>query len=241
MLVSQVVAPKHPEDAAVAQQALRAASVRMPDREACAAELATALEKSPASTKSTLLEILSEVGGTTALQTLAAAAKSNDPQLQDTSSRLLGKWNSVDAAPVLLDLAKTAPAEKYQVRALRGYIGLARKFAMPERAASRDVPEGAGDFTSSRRAEAGAGRAATPSEHRGAEAGHQRQTGSAIKDEATAATLVIAQKLGEKGIDVSALMARAGLDKVKLEIIKAEYGAGLNTKGRDRNHSQTGW
>ena len=64
------------------------------------------------------------------------AAKSADPQLQDTSSRLLGKWNGVEAAPVLLDLAKTAPAEKYQIRALRGYIGLARKFAMshPERA-----------------------------------------------------------------------------------------------------------
>lgn len=131
VLVSQVVAPRHPEDAAVAQQALRAASVRMPDREACAAKLAIALKSSPAAAKGTLLEILSDVGGPKALQTLAAAAKSNEPQLQDTSSRLLGKWNSLAAAPVLLDLAKTAPAEKYKVRALRGYIALSRKFAMP--------------------------------------------------------------------------------------------------------------
>jgi len=133
VLVSQVVRPQHAEDAPVAQQALKAASVRMPDREACAASLTVALNRSPAATKSTLLEIISDVGGTTALQTLATAAKDKDEQLQDTSSRLLGTWNTLTAAPVLLDLAKTGPAEKYRIRALRGYIGLARKFAMPER------------------------------------------------------------------------------------------------------------
>jgi HEAT repeat protein len=132
VLVSQLVRPRHAEDAPVARQALKAASVRMPDREACVVRLMVALNRSPAATKSTLLEIISDVGGTTALQTLAIAAKSKDPQLQDTSSRLLGKWNSLAAAPVLLDLAKTGPVEKYRIRALRGYIGLARKFSMPE-------------------------------------------------------------------------------------------------------------
>ena len=133
VLVSLVVAPKHTEDAAAAQQALKAASIRMPDREACASELALALKESPAATKTTLLEILADVGGTKALHTLGAAAKSSDDSLQDAGSRLLGKWNSVDAAPVLLDLAKTAPADKYRIRALRGYIGLARRFAMPHK------------------------------------------------------------------------------------------------------------
>ena len=64
------------------------------------------------------------------MKTLATAAKSDDPQLQDTGSRLLGTWNSLAAAPVLLNLAKTGPVEKYRIRAMRGYIGLARKFAM---------------------------------------------------------------------------------------------------------------
>src|SRR5437879_6246570 len=132
ILIAQVIAPKHPEDAPAAQTALRTASVRMPDREACADELALALERSPAQTKSALLEILGDVGGTKALKTIGVAAKSDDPQLQDTGSRLLGKWNSIDAAPVLLDLSKTAPEDKYHVRAIKGYIGLARKFAMPE-------------------------------------------------------------------------------------------------------------
>lgn len=129
-LVSQVVAPHNPDDAVVAQQALRAASVRMPDRDACTQALVSAMSGAPSATKTVLLETVAEVGGTTALETLRDAAKSADPQMQDTSSRLLGKWNGVEAAPVLLDLAKTAPAEKFQIRALRGYIGLARKFAM---------------------------------------------------------------------------------------------------------------
>ena len=39
---------------------------------------------------------------------------------------------TVDAAPVLLDLAKTAPDNKYKIRALRGYIRLVRQFTVPD-------------------------------------------------------------------------------------------------------------
>ena len=129
VLITQVVTPKHPDDAPVAQQALKAASIRMPDREACAAELAAAIDRSsPCATKSSLLEILGAVGGTKALADDRRCGEEQRPQLQDISSRLLGEWMTVDAAPVLLDLAKTAPADKYQVRALRGYIRIARQF-----------------------------------------------------------------------------------------------------------------
>ncbi|MCP4783776.1 MAG: PBS lyase [Fuerstiella sp.] len=230
LLISQVVAPKHAEDAAIAQKALKAASVRMPDREACAAELASAMERSPSAAKSTLLEILSDVGGTNALQTLATAAKSGDDQLQDTSSRLLGKWNSVDAAPVLLDLAKTAPAEKYQVRALRGFIGVARKFTMPDKQRAEMCRNA---MNATRR----------PAERKlaldvlilhpsidGLKVAVSAMKVASLKDDATAAALAIAQKVGGKGIDVSALMATAGLDAVELEIVKAQYGAGATQK-----------
>lgn len=207
VLVSQVVAPKYPEDAAVAQLALKAASVRMPDREACAAELAMALKRSPAATKSNLLEILSDVGGTSALETLGAAAKSADPQLQDTSSRLLGKWNSVDAAPVLLDLAKTAPAEKYQVRALRGYIGLARKFAMSDRQRAEMCQKA---LEISRRTDEQKlvldVLKLHPSTATLKLAINAKQIPE-LKDEANAATRDIAQKLRRKGVDVSALLS----------------------------------
>jgi hypothetical protein len=172
-----------------------------------------------------LLEIVSEVGGTKALQTLAAAAKSSDPSLQDHASRLLGRWNSVDAAPVLLDLAKSAPEAKYQVRALRGYIGLARKFAMPE---AERVAMCQAAFQA----------ATQPAEqklvldvltiHPGIEglkfAVRARQVPS-LREDATRAMLVIAQKIGSTEA-VKELLAQAGLDKVKLEIIKAQYGSG---------------
>ena len=51
-----------------------------------------------------------------------------------------------------------------------------------------------------------------------------------LKDDATQATLVIAQKLGAKGVDVKDMLNGAGLDKVKLEIVKAEYGSGATQK-----------
>ncbi len=133
VLITQVVGSKHSDDAPVALQALKSAATRMPDREACAAELAQALGRASAPTKDSLLEILSEMGGAKALQTIGSAAKSDDPQLQDTGSRLLGKWSTEDAAPVLLDLAKSAPGDKYRSRAVKGYISLARRFkTMPE-------------------------------------------------------------------------------------------------------------
>jgi HEAT repeat protein len=130
VLISQVVTPTYAEDLPAAQQALKAAAVRMPDREACAAELTGALERSPAATRSALLEILGAVGGTKALATVGAAAKGSDPQLQDVGSRLLGEWMTIDAAPVLLDLAKSS--DRYQGRALRGYVRIARQFTMPD-------------------------------------------------------------------------------------------------------------
>ncbi|MDA1053115.1 MAG: PBS lyase [Planctomycetota bacterium] len=225
VLIAQVVAPKHPEDADVAQLALRTASIRMSDREACAAELTTALDRSPAATKTILLEILGEVGGTKALQTLATAAKSNDPELQDAGSRLLGKWNSVDAAPVLLDLAKTAPAEKYQVRALRGYLGLARKFDMPEQQRVEMCQKA---FDISRQAAEQKLVLDVLKLHPSTEAltlAIKVMQIPELKEDATEATLVIAQKLSGK-VDVSEQLSKAGLDKVKLEIVKAEYGAG---------------
>jgi HEAT repeat protein len=127
VLINQVVTPKDSETAPVAQVALKTAAVRMPDRDACAAELAAALNRAPQETKRVLLDILLDVGGAKALQAVATAAKSNDPVLQDKGSDVLGKWMTLDAGPVLLDLAKSNG--RYQGRAFRGYLRIARQFA----------------------------------------------------------------------------------------------------------------
>lgn len=230
VLINQALRPKQADDAAVAQEALKTASVRMPDRDACAAELTAALGKAPEASKGTLLEIIAEVGGATALKTIGNAAKSKDDVLQDVGSRLLGKWNSVDAAPVLLDLAKTSPEEKYQLRGLRGYIGLVRKFPMPD-AQRAEMCQKAFET------------AKQPAErklvldvlklHANIETlklAIKYVQIPELKDDATAAVLAISQKLSGKGGEVKELLAKVDFGKVKLEIVKAEYGAGANQR-----------
>ena len=51
-----------------------------------------------------------------------------------------------------------------------------------------------------------------------------------LKEDATQAVLLIAQKLSGKGPEVKEMLEKAGLDKVKLEIVKAQYGAGAAQK-----------
>jgi hypothetical protein len=131
-LVGIVVKPKQSTDAAAAASALRTAAVRMPDREGCAALLSGAVERAPASVKPTLLEIIAAVGGTKALETVAQYARSKDDSLRDITSRLMGEWMTIDMAPILLDLATQGPADRFQVRAMRGYIRVARQFVMPD-------------------------------------------------------------------------------------------------------------
>ena len=114
-----------------ARKALFLACTRMPDRNATAEKLLAAMSGAPAETQTALLELVTAVGGEKALAGLAAAARSNDDAMRDLGSRLLGEWMGPDAAPVLLDLAKTAADNKYKVRALRGYLRIARQFEVP--------------------------------------------------------------------------------------------------------------
>ena len=230
VLISQAIAPKNADDAADAQQALKAASIRMPDREACATELAAAVDRAPAASKILLLDILGDVGGEKALKALGAAAKGNDPQLQDAGSRILGKWSSIDAAPVLLDLAKTGPAAQFRLRGLKGYISLARRFAMPDQDRA-DMCQKAFDLSKQ------------PAEqklvldvcriHPSTETlklAIKLMQIPDLKEDATQTTLIVAQKLGAKGIDVKDQLSKAGFEKVKVEITKAEYGSGATQK-----------
>jgi len=230
VLVKQVVSPQNSNDAAVAQKALRAACVRMPDREACAAELVAAMSKAPAPAKPILLEILGEMGGAKALSTIGAAVKGADPVLQDTGSRVLGEWMTLDAAPVLLDLVKTAPSDKYQVRALRGYIRLARQFSKSDKERA-EMCQSALD-ASSRPAEQQLVLTVLekyPSPD-ALKVVMKAKEVPALKAESTRVALAIIQKLGDKAGDTRELLAKIGLDPMKVEIIKAEYGAGDKQK-----------
>ncbi len=226
VLVAEVVSPKHAEDAQAARKALLAACVRMPDREACAAELAAAMASAPDATKVQLLEILGAVGGQTSLDTIAAAVKSGHEPLEDTGTRVLGEWMSADAGPVLLDLAKNAAGDKYQIRALRGYIRLARQFDIPDQDRAEMVRKALKASTRPDEQRL----ALTALEHHpsidGLQVAVEATKIPVIKPDAAQAAAVIAQKLGGKSADAQKLLERAGIEPVKIEIIKATYGAG---------------
>jgi hypothetical protein len=198
----------------------------MPDREACAAKLAVAIEQAPSlDTKLSLLEIVGAVGGKNALGSVAAAAANKEEKLQDAGTKLLGAWTTDDAAPVLLDLAKGKTGEKYQTRALRGYIRIARQFVLPEQQRMEMVQKAfeAANQPAEKKLVLDVLKRYPSKEN--LDLAMKAMAIPELKQDASAATLVIAQKLGAKGIDVKDAIAKAGFDKVKLEIVKAEYGA----------------
>jgi HEAT repeat protein len=131
VLIARVVKPQQADDAKAAEAALSAACVRMADRDACAAKLAAAMPQASVEAKCKLVEVLGAMGGAKALDSVKAATKNAEDEVQDTAFRVLGEWMSTDAAPVLLDLAKTVQNNKYKIRALRGCIRIVRQLAMP--------------------------------------------------------------------------------------------------------------
>lgn len=226
ILIEQVTSPRHAEDAPAARQALRAAAVRMPDREDCAAQLAAAMKAAPVATQVALLEILAAVGGTTALETVHAAAKTGDPQLRDASTRLLGEWLTIDAAPVLLELSNSGPADRFRVRALRGYIRIARQFVMEEAdrlAMCRNAMEAAAQPAEQKLVLEVLERYPSLEALRLAIESAQRP---ALRDDALRSTLVIAQKVSGRDEEVLALLRQAPFPALNIEIVQAEYGAG---------------
>lgn len=230
LLIARVAAAQNPEEAAAAVKATVAACQRMPDREACAGQLAAAVPSSPVAAQSRFLEALAAVGGSKALETIASAARDGQPEMRETASRLLGEWMTIDAAPVLLELAKNAAEEKYRIRALRGYIRLVRQFPLEDEqriqmcrsamaAAQRDdekrlVLEVLDRYPSLEMLRLAVEAAKVP----------------ALKDEATAISLAIAQKTLAEPAEIRKLLAEVRYTPTKVEILRAEYGAGKQSK-----------
>ncbi len=223
LLVSRLSATNFPNDLPVVQQALRAAAIRMADREAVASQLSTAMNGQTSKVKADVLEILAEVGGANALQAMKSAFTGKDTALIDTSSRLLGNWANTEAAPVLLELAQLPPSV-YTTRAMRGYIRLVRQFSMPDAErvemcrnamkAAKAAPEQLlvvevmERYPSIAMMDAAIAATSLP----------------AVKPELQRAVLMIAAKLPESD-DVKTRLNKIGQKPVTVEIVKAEYGS----------------
>jgi HEAT repeat protein len=228
-LIARMAVTKDAGEAAALDKALRDVCLRAKDRDVAAAKLAASLATANGSVKARLLDTLNVVGGTASLNVVAAAARSSDAELRDAAFRVLGQWKSVDAAPVLLDLHKTVSDKRLKAGAIRAYIRIARQFDMPadRRAAMcRTVLEVAENDSDKRLVLEVPLR--YPSEPMRAIAMQAAEV-PALKDEASLVLMGMASK-GISRAELGKAVAKAGHRSVKLEIIKAEYGAGGKSK-----------
>jgi hypothetical protein len=104
----------------------------MPDRDACAAALAPLVLGRPAAEQEYVLDLLGKLAGKRALAEVVGMAKSSDAALKDAATRVLGEWPNADAADALLEIAKKDGEQKFQIRALRGYIRIARQLQLAD-------------------------------------------------------------------------------------------------------------
>ncbi len=230
VLVKAVTAPRDEADAANAKKALLTAAIRMPDREACAAAVVGPLASAPADAKEVLLETLGQVGGTKALAAVAAAAKDGDDRQKDVASRLLGGWMTADAAPVLLDLSKSLSEDKYRGRAIRGFLRIARQFKLEQAERAKMAKDAWGEAKNAAERKLVLEVARRYPDMAMLELASKAGADAEVKPEARIAAAAILQKLPEASPEAFKLAEGLGLKKVKLEIVKATYGAGERQK-----------
>ena len=218
------------EEAATIVRAVQNAAQRVTDREAATATIAAVLPQVSPVVRCKVLEALAVIGGKRSLDEVAHAARSRDEALRDTAYRLLGEWMSVDAAPTLLELVKTAKSEKYEVRAVRAYIRLARQFDMPnaQRAEMcRTALEIARRPDDKRLVLEILLRYPSPEMYALAlEAAKIPE----LKDEAAMVAMGLGRMQGGDTKELRKALAQAGHRTVKLEILKAVYGEGSNAR-----------
>ena len=130
VLIGRLLQPRDDEEFQAVRNALMMACSRMPDLDAAAAKLMAVWPKASTRARVAIVDIFGAMGGQGALRGLAQAARDSEDDVQDAATRVLGEWMSVDAAPVLLDLARTGNP-RYRIRALRGYIRIARQLDVP--------------------------------------------------------------------------------------------------------------
>jgi HEAT repeat protein len=114
------------QDLGAAEHALSAVCAKADNQESYTSKLTSSLARATPAQKRALLQVLSVIGGTNALNAVREAAKDSNAQVSDTAIRVLCSWKTADAAPDLLALAKNSPNRSRKTAALRGYINLAR-------------------------------------------------------------------------------------------------------------------
>ena len=124
-IVGLIANAKKSRESSALQKSYIGVCETVPDVEKRAEPILNALENAKAGQRTVLLGLLARTGGKRALQTVLADTKSKDTKTEDAAIRALCAWPSVDAAPALLELARSARSPVHQVLAMRGYLRVA--------------------------------------------------------------------------------------------------------------------
>ncbi len=212
------------------QQAFHAACYRMPDRDATSAQVARYLEGAHGATMAFLMDELRTIGGSAALSIVGDAAESTDSEKKDYATQALGKWLDTSAAPVLLKLAQREGDSKYGIRCQSGYIRLIRQFSMPEAQRVAMARQALKLATRAKEQKATLDALTRYPSLTTLNVVVEASADPELKTAAQAAGLAMAQKIRGNRQEVRAVLAQIGLKAQKIEIIKAEYGAGEDWK-----------
>jgi len=115
----------------VTERALSSIGAKAANRDAFTKKLIGRLGQAQPAQKCVLLRVLGAVGGEESLQAVRRAVGDNQPEVHIAAIRVLSNWQTLDAAPVLLDLAKQAKNTNDKTLCLRGYLSLASQQNQP--------------------------------------------------------------------------------------------------------------
>jgi HEAT repeat protein len=131
VLLDRLTQAKGAAEVEAAEQAINMVCSRGGSPEASAEKLVTLLPQAQPTQKAALVRVLGALGGPVALKTVRAAVDDSNRDVHTTAIRTLGDWKTADAAPDLLALAKSAADPTDKMLCLRSCLGLARNTDVP--------------------------------------------------------------------------------------------------------------
>jgi HEAT repeat protein len=122
---------KSAEDLETAEQSLITLCGTATDRAGCVEKIAARLAQAQPAQKCALLRVAASVGNAAALKCVRAGVGEADAEVHAAAIRALAGWNTPEAAPDLLELARSAATPTDKLLCLRGYLGFAGHSDVP--------------------------------------------------------------------------------------------------------------
>jgi len=126
-LLERIVKSTNAGEIGALEKAITSICLNGKDQEASVKRLVDGLSRATVESKQALLRVLRAAGGAEALKAVRGAVADSNQDVHMAAIRVLSEWKTVDAVPVLLDLAKNSKEQADKILSLRGYIGMTAK------------------------------------------------------------------------------------------------------------------